>query len=150
MELVKEGLISKIRNRDTVLGAVIPKILGVLCAKGSKLHGFGGCSVQLTDDIVLLANRLGRERVMLSVYDVVNSEIAKVFSAHVNDDPGGFDRAFFRYQGGRAAILSWRRGTWEDVVMVDSSSSRPILDVFRHGLLGTTEDAWLSNEEEHA
>jgi hypothetical protein len=110
MELVKEGLISKIRNRDTVLGAVIPKILGVLRAKGSKLHGFGGCSVQLTDDIVLSANRLGRERVMLSVYDVVNSEIAKVFSAHVNDDPGGFDRAFFRYQGGRAAILSWRRG----------------------------------------
>jgi hypothetical protein len=147
MELVK---ISKIRNRDTVLGAVIPKIHGILCAKGSKLHGFGGCSVQLTDDMVLSANRLGRERIVLSVYDVVNSEIIKVFSAHVNDDPGGFDRAFFRYQGGRVAILSWRRGTWEDVVMVDPSSSRPILGVFRSGLFGTTEDAWVLNEEENA
>ncbi len=36
---------------------------------------------------------------MLGVYDVVNSEITKVFSAHVNDSPSGFDPGFFRYQG---------------------------------------------------
>jgi hypothetical protein len=133
MELAAEGPISKIRNRDAVLGAIIPKIFGILCAKGSKLHGFGGRSVQLTDELVLSASPLGSERIMLSAYYGVSQEIAKVFSAHVNDFPTGFDPEFFRYQGGRVAILNWRRGRWEDLVMADPTSSRYSLHQYAAG-----------------
>jgi hypothetical protein len=134
MELAAEGQISKIRNRDAVLRAIVPKILRILCAKGSKLHGFGGRSVQLTDELVLSASPLGSERILLSAYHGVSEEIAKVFSAHVNDFPAGFDPDFFRYQGGRVAILNWRRGRWEDVVMADPTASSTGYETFRHGL----------------
>jgi hypothetical protein len=131
MELIKNGPVSKIRNRDAVLEIILPKFFGILGVKGSKLPGFGACSVQLTDDIVLSASGIGVERVMLSAYDVLNSEITKVFSAHVNDCPDGFDPGFFRYQGGRVAILSWRRGRWEDVVMADPTSNGFLCGSFR-------------------
>jgi hypothetical protein len=136
MERAIELPASKIRNRDTVLGAIIPKIFGILCARGQELHGFGRCAVRLTEDIVLSAHPLGTERIMLSVYDVVNSEITKVFSAHVNDTPSGFDPGFFRYQGGRVAILSWRRGRWEDVVIADEIPPRSISEMIAHGVSG--------------
>jgi hypothetical protein len=116
------GCVSKIRNRDVVLAAIIPETLRILCANGTKLHGFGAVSVRLADDIVVSAGRLGARCIMLSVYDVVNSEITKVFSAHVNDSAGGFDPAFFRYLRGRVGVLSWRRGTWEDMVLANPAS----------------------------
>jgi hypothetical protein len=41
METVQEDSISRIRNRDSVLGLVVPKILRILYARAHKLHGFG-------------------------------------------------------------------------------------------------------------
>lgn len=136
MELAAESQISKIRDRDAVLGAIVPKILRILCAKGSKLHGFGGMSVQLTDELVLSASPLGSERIMLSAYHGAGEQIAKVFSAHVNGCPIKFDPQLFRYHSGRIAILSWRRGIWEDVVMADPTASGPGDDTFSHGRTG--------------
>jgi hypothetical protein len=118
MQLEPES-ISKIRNRDYVLAALVPRMIKIVGDNGSALHGFGGRSVQLTDEIVLSASPLGADRVMLSVYYGLGDDIVKVFSAHVTGSPERGDPSFFRYMGGGVGILSWRRGTWEDVIMAD-------------------------------
>jgi hypothetical protein len=112
---MQEMQVSKHRDRDAVLGILVPKMLEIVRAKGLKIEGFGERSVQLTDEVVLSTSSLGAERIMVSVYDGP----AKVFSAHVNDSPNDFDPGFFRYRGGRVAVLSWRRGAWEDAVVAD-------------------------------
>jgi hypothetical protein len=60
---------------------------------------------------------------MLSAYHGAGEQIVKVFSAHVNGCPIKFDPELFRYHSGRIAILSWRRGIWEDVVMADATTT---------------------------
>jgi hypothetical protein len=47
---------------------------------------------------------------MMSVYDEPVSGIVKVLSLHVTDFPNAADPSFYRYQGSRVAVLSWRRG----------------------------------------
>lgn len=139
MEMVEAVPVSKIRNRDAVLNIVVPKILGILCATGHKRHGFGGCSVQLNETIVPCAGRIGAECIMLSVYDVVNSKIMKVFSAHVTDFPSAGNPTFYRYQDGRVGVMSWRRGSWEDVVMANEIAPQTVSEVFADGL------RWIDN-----
>jgi hypothetical protein len=67
MEIIQDCLVSKIRDRDAVLGAIVPKILGILRARGLELHGFGGRSVQLTEAIVLSTSAIDAHRLMISV-----------------------------------------------------------------------------------
>jgi hypothetical protein len=138
METVQEGSISRIRNRDSVLGLVVPKILGILYTRGHKLHGFGGRSVRLNEAAVLSAASIDAHRLMISVYDGSVWEIVKVLSLHGTDFPSAMDTNFYRYSGGRAAVLSWRRGKWEDVIMADKTASLSIKEAFREGL-GRTE-----------
>jgi hypothetical protein len=134
MEIVQRCSVSMIRNRDAVLSAVVPKILGILRAREQKLHGFGGRSVQLTGAIVLSVSAIDALRLMVSVYDEPVSDLIKVLSLHVTDFPSAMDHNFYRYQGGRVAILSLRRGKWEDAVMADETASISISEAFRRGL----------------
>lgn len=122
MDIVQECLISKTRDRNAVLSAIVPKILGIVRARGRKLHDFGGRSVQLTGAIVLSADAIDAHRLMVSVYDETASGIVKVLSLHVTDFPSATDPNFYRYQGGRVAVLSWRWGRWEDAVMADETA----------------------------
>lgn len=122
MEIVQDYLVSKIRDRDAVLGAIVPKILGIVRTEGQKVHGFDGRSVQLTAAIVITAGVIDSHRLMISAYEESASGIVKVLSLHVTDYPGAADPSFYRYQGGRVAVLSWRRGTWEDTVLADKTA----------------------------
>jgi hypothetical protein len=54
---LKKGWSAKFRDRDTVNSV----------RRGQKLHDFGGCSVQLTDDIVLSTSEIGAYRVAMIV-----------------------------------------------------------------------------------
>jgi hypothetical protein len=42
MDIAQECSVSKIRDRNAALGAIVPKILGIVRARGRKLHDFGG------------------------------------------------------------------------------------------------------------
>jgi hypothetical protein len=130
MEIVQDYLVSKIRDRDAVLGAIVPKILGIVRTEGQKVHGFGGRSVQLTGAIVLSASAIDAHRLMVSVYHESLSGIVKVLSLHVTDFPSAADPDFYRNQGGRVAVLSWRRGIWEDAIMADDAAPLPISGLF--------------------
>ncbi len=123
MEIVQGCSVSKIRDRNAVLSAIVPKILGIVRERGRKLQDFGGRSVQLTGAIVLSAHPIDAHRLMMSVYDQLVSGIVKVLSLHVTDFPAAADPSFYRYQGSRVAVLSWRRGNWEDAVMADETAS---------------------------
>jgi hypothetical protein len=131
MQTVQECSVSKIRDRDAVLGAIVPKILGILSARGQKLHGFGDCCAELNGVTVLSAARIDAHRLVMSVYDGPASEILKVFSVHVTDFPSAMDPKFYRYRSGSVAVLSWRRGKWEDAIMAENAAPLSISEALR-------------------
>jgi len=63
----------------------------------------------------------------------ISSDLEKsdhVLSVHVTDFPAAMDPDFYRYQAGRVAVLSWRRGRWEDAIMVEKAAPVSIVEVF--------------------
>jgi len=117
-------------NRDKILGRLLPKIFGIVFEKGKETHGYSGRTAQLGADVTLTGSYLGANRLMLSVYGPDKSGVGtmKVFSAHVTDLPSCGDPSFYRNCDGCCALLSWRRGPWEDAIMADAATSRPISD----------------------
>jgi hypothetical protein len=141
VKIVEEGSIGRIRNRDSVLELIVPKVLGILNARGQKLRGSGACSLQLNKTIVLSASSIDAHRLMMSVYDGPGSEIVKAFSLDVTDFPSAMDPDFYRYRGGRVAVLSWCRGKWEDAIMVKKIPSLSISEALRQGPTGRNSPA---------
>jgi hypothetical protein len=111
---------------------LLPKIFGIVFEKGKETHGYSGRTAQLGADVTLTGSYLGANRLVLSVYGPVKSGVGtmKVFSAHVTDLPSCGDPSFYCNCDGCCALLSWRRGPWEDAIMADAATSRPISDVF--------------------
>jgi hypothetical protein len=137
---IQQTPISSIRDRNSVLGLLVPKILGIVCVRGQKLHGFGVCSVRLNDTIVLSASRMDAHRLMASVYDGPEPDIIKVLSLHLTDFPSATDPNFYRYRGGSVGILGWRRGKWEDAIMSDRAASLSISEALSSGLPAEARD----------
>ncbi len=131
MGIVQGCLVIGVRDRNSVLAVIVPKVLGILAARDEKLHGFGGCCAQITGSTILSAGRINAHRLLLSVYDGPEAAILKVLSVHVTDFPAAMDRAFYRYQNGSVAVLSWRRGRWEDAIMAEPAAPVSIVDAFR-------------------
>jgi hypothetical protein len=67
-------------------------------------------------------------------YSPVKSRTMKVFSAHVMDTPAYGDPNFYRYYGGSVGLLSWRRGEWEEEIMLDVAAPRSLSEAFVMGL----------------
>jgi hypothetical protein len=132
----QEGFIAtgKRKSRDEVLAHLLPKIFGIICDRGGKIDGFSSSSAQLIGDVVLTGRQLGPNRIVLSVYSPVKSRTMKVFSAHVTDTPAYGDPKFYRYYGGSVGLLSWRRGEWEQVIMLDVAAPRSLSEAFVMGL----------------
>jgi hypothetical protein len=126
-------------SRDEALGRLLPKIFGIVHERGEKIQEFSGRSAQLGGDITLTGGYLGANRLLLSVYAPVKVGVGimKVLSAHVTDLPAFGDPSFYRNCDGCVGLLSWRRGGWEDVIMADAATPRPISDVFLRGLFHT-------------
>ena len=62
--------------------------------------------------------------------------IRKVLSFHVTSLPSAMDPNFYRYQKGHVAVLSWRRGKWEDAVMTESAGATVSIE---HALRGMVQ-----------
>jgi hypothetical protein len=110
-------------------------MMGVLAARGQKLHALGGSSVLLSDQTELSASFIDADRIALSAYHPKEDQQIKVFSAHVTDLPSLGDPSFYRYQNGKVAIMSWRRGSWEDTVMGEREPPMSIPFAFASGYL---------------
>jgi hypothetical protein len=115
---------AKVNSREDTLRKLVPRILGIICEKGQKLHGLSGHSVRLGEQLELSGSSLDVNRIMLSVYSPVRSKTLKVFSAHLTDLPGAGDPNFYRYLDGSVGLMSWRRGGWEDAILVDAATDR--------------------------
>ena len=124
----------KRKSRDEVLAHLLPKISGIICDRGGKMDGFSGSSAQLIGDVVLIGSQLSPNRIVFSVYSPVKSRTMKVFSAHVTNTPAYGDPKFYRYYEGSVGLLSWRRGEWEEVIMLDVAAPRSLSEAFVMGL----------------
>jgi hypothetical protein len=116
--------ISQGRHRNEVLKCLLPKIFGIISEEGQRLEGFHGCAAKLDGELTLSGCHFGADRIVLSVYLPLKSQMTKVFSAHVIDSPSSGDPNFYRFWNGHVGIMSWRRGVWEDVVM--AHTARPL------------------------
>jgi hypothetical protein len=109
--------VSKLRDRDFVLRTFLPCALWILKKRAKEEAGYPGLSVRLPGDVVLCRSPLAAYRFALSVYGLVKGAQKKVFSAQVTNRPDIVDAGFFRNCEGHVAIMSWRRGDWEDLIL---------------------------------
>jgi hypothetical protein len=65
--------------------------------KEQSLEDFPGCAAKLHGEITLSGCHFGADRIVLSAYWPLKSQITKVFSAHVIDSPGSGDPSFYRF-----------------------------------------------------
>jgi hypothetical protein len=132
-----DDFISKNRNRDDVISRLLPKIFGVVGERGHPRHNQRGCSAELDGELALSGGMLGEDRIVLSAYWPVKSQIVKVFSAHIISTPSRGDPSFYRYWSGHLGLMSWRRGAWEDAVMAYPSVPLSLADTFLRGVFRT-------------
>lgn len=118
--------VSSIRSRDEALGLLVPQILGIIWDHGTM-------SVELPGEINVGAYCVSFRAFGIHVY----VETTKMFSAHIACKSVIDDRVRheWAYQGGQCAILSWKRGIWEDLVIMETVEPRSIQDAVRHGLV---------------
>ncbi len=133
-------------NRDQVLGELIPKMLGVLWDEGvARGHvnepgfppeiyaelgpGTGG-------NLAIGGYFLNTAGFGLHAYVGMGEDQTKVFSCHLGDRTVT-DGTGWHYLNGRCAILSWKRGRWENRLMEASSDERSIAHVLTAGLART-------------
>ena len=121
--------VSLIHDRDTVLGMLIPKILGILWETGRRNEL--GAKAAFDKNIEIDASPIRSHAIMLSVW----TPKSKVLSFHLADDPASVVPSYFRYQSGRCSVLSWKRGAWEDRIMTAAVEPREIAQIFISGLV---------------
>jgi hypothetical protein len=123
--------ISMVRNRNEVLKHLLPKILGIISERGERLRAYPGCSANLDGELTLSGSNLDTDRIALSAYWPLKSQITKVFSVEVRNSPNSEDPDF------RVGVLSWRRGPWEDAVVAHAAMPLSLYETFRRGILWT-------------
>ena len=132
---VSQKVVSKNRSRDQVLAVLIPQLLGLIWDRGGpdplKVHG--GPTVRIGSQIAAGGYLVAPGVFGVHVYAEHRSDpYTKVFSVHLADraaaDPG------FNYLEGRCAVLSWKRGAWEDTIMHEQTDPRTIAHVLTAGL----------------
>jgi hypothetical protein len=67
---------------------------------------------------VLCQSRIDSDRFAVSVYALVRGCQQKVLSARVTSKPQFFDPSFYKNCEGCVGVMSWRRGEWENVILV--------------------------------
>ena len=123
--------ISMVRNRNEVLKHLLPKIFGIISERGQWLEAYPGCSASLDVGFTLSGCHLDADRIALSAYWPLKSQMTKVFSVQVRNLPNSEDPDF------RVGVLSWRRGPWEDAVMAHAATPLSLSETFLRGVFGT-------------
>jgi hypothetical protein len=111
--------INKIRNRDLALRAFVPCALWIIKREGIEEGKYPGSSATLPGNIVLHLACIGAHHFALSIHADVKGRRKKVFSAKVTSMPTGLDPNAYRNCEGCVRVVSWRRGEWENVVLVE-------------------------------
>jgi hypothetical protein len=93
----------------------------------------GGVIFQVDPDLVIGGSALNTGYVIHAYTRQAGADWVKVFSAHLADVVFG-DPKRFKYWGGRCAILSWKRGPWEDRVYALPVEPRSLAHVHNAGL----------------
>ena len=120
-----------------MLKRLLPKGFGIIRENRQSLAGFPGCGAKLDGELTLTGCLLGPDRIVLSAYWPLKSQITKVFSAHVIDLPSSGDPNFYRFLNGHVGLMSWRRGAWEDVVMAHAATPLSLSETFLRGIFRT-------------
>lgn len=135
--------VSSIRNRDHALGILLPKFLGVLwrasmpslvppSAPHDRLE-LPGHIIRIDDFLSIGAGVFGNAFCLHAYVWSPSRDWSKVFSAHVAD-PIFAKSKDFKYWGGRCAILSWKRGPWEDQLCAQPDQPRSLAHVYTAGI----------------
>lgn len=135
--------VSSIRNRDRALGILLPKFLGVLwraptppLPSSIRPHDrleVGGHTIHIDEFFAIGASAFGNAFCLHAYVWSPMRDWTKVFSAHVAD-PIFTKPKCFQYWGGRCAILSWKRGPWEDELCAQPDQPRSLAHVYTAGV----------------
>jgi hypothetical protein len=134
--------VSKIRDRERALDILLPKFLGVLWRGEPSPEGspdqnddrlrVGGCMVHIGRDFAIGGSAVSYGYAIHAYVRKPGADWMKVFSAHLGDRV--FYDKNFKYWGGRCAILSWKRGSWEDHLCAERDEPRTFAHVQTAGL----------------
>ncbi len=125
------------RNRDEVLGRLLPKFLGLLWETGRPDSVSGLTEAKGSENLTIGGLLLRPGLVVIHAYHHSGAgKILKVFSAHLAVSEAG-DPSFFKNWNGQCGVLSWRRGSWEGDIMACSGAARNLEEVSRFGLTAT-------------
>lgn len=145
--------VSQIRSRDKALGILLPKLLGVLWERGEPGEIPGSTKAFIGNEIDLPGITIdgrGREIELgggrnpgvhgawhIHAYASTPRERwTKVFSAHIGSQMVA-DPEHFPYWDGRCAVLSWKRGPWEDRIAAERGEPRTVAHLLHAGLTRT-------------
>jgi hypothetical protein len=124
-------VITRIRDRDRVISELLSKVFGIIAQLGHSVPGYGRCAAWVGEGVIITGVPICSDRAMLSIYyPVSRSDVMKVFSAHVSSVPQFGDIAFYRYWDNHVAILGWRRGGWEELIMSQETASLAVSEAF--------------------
>jgi hypothetical protein len=116
---------------------LLPKLLGALWEFGRPGSLAGSIEAKVSERLEIGSVTLGSNVLVIHAYLRCEADkISKVFSAHLVLK-GTCDPRIFKNWEGQCAILSWRRGAWEDVLLASSSAPRTLDELFRFGLAAT-------------
>jgi hypothetical protein len=134
--------VSDVRDRSKVLDILLPKFLGILWrgvpGPGGVPHlgdtrlRVGGYVVPLGDELTIGGTAMDVAYMIHAYVRSPAEDWRKVFSAHLADKP--FGDLNFEYWNGRCALLSWKRGLWEDRLLMEPDEPRTFAHVQTAGL----------------
>jgi hypothetical protein len=119
-------------RRDKMLRVLLPKILGLLWERGRAPTGRNFVSVELGRAVEIGCFAMGDGIFDVTVNAFVDSDWAKVFSAYLAGHP--VRDARYRYWENRCAIVAWKRGEWETLVIEQTVTPRAMAEVMTAGL----------------
>jgi hypothetical protein len=96
-----------------------------------------GATVNLGGRLEISGCTFDYDRFGISVYTLESAfKATKVISLHVSRylDPNFFEKL---YWNGNCAVLSWKRGLWEDEVLAEPATPQTLLHLEHFGLIQT-------------
>jgi hypothetical protein len=108
-------------SRNEALAGVVPRIVAMTTAKGRRLRGFAGYSVELHNELLVSSDPESPSKAVVSVHAVIGNRMANVFLAHAFGFATANNSTFIRHSGSRVGVIKLSRGEWEDWVIASEA-----------------------------
>ena len=126
--------VSKIRSRDKALGFILPKFLGLLWERGEPDTLPNSVKALIGQDLEIAGIEIGPVRYIIDAYSLLpSSRAGRVFLANIAIQSVTDGRSLG--WGEPCAVLTWKRGVWEDRIVAEQVEPRTIAHVAREGLM---------------